>query len=88
MRSCSCSLTIAKAVKNVLHCRAGKQCIFNYNLFSLPLILIASSCFNFNDAIPMGRERFTGVVTPQRIFQLIKNFLQNIATIAVNLLKQ
>ena len=70
---------------NVLHCRAGNQCIFNYNLFSLPLILsnisgsrayisdfpypvgrdtkvslpsrkdrIASSCFNFNDAIPIS----------------------------------
>ena len=82
MRSNSCSLSIAIAVMSVLHCRAGKQCIFNY---SLPLILsnisgsraytsdfpylvgrdtnvslpsrkdrIASSCFNFNDAIPIS----------------------------------
>ena len=41
MRSYSCSFTIiAKAVKSVLHCRAGKECIFNYNLFSLPLTLL------------------------------------------------
>ena len=60
MRSYSCSLTIAKAVKNVLNCRAGNQCIFNYNLLSLLLILLnisGSRAYNMSDfPYPVGKD--------------------------------
>ena len=84
-------ITIAKAVKSVMHCRAGSIQLtsnlvnisgsraYNFSDFPYPVgrdtkvslpsrkDRIASSCFNFNDAIPImcgSRSRGNGVATP------------------------